>query len=845
MIMDHSGNLWIGTRNYGLLKRESGTGRFFSYKNNAGDGFTLSSDNILCLYEDNEGILWTGTKGGGVSKRRFDKFTHYKRLPGNPGAISANSVWSLYKDRSGNLWAGTEDGLNRLNQKRDRFEVYKHDPDDFSSLSDNSVYAIFEDRKGDFWIGTSNGGLNLMDRSTGKFKRYYPDPGNPKSLSYDFVRAIAEDKEGNLWIGTRGGGLNKLDPKRETFTTYKHEKGNSNSLSHDRINSLIIDREGILWIATSGGGLNRFDPRQQSFRCYTVDSSKHQNINDAYAMALCEDKKGRLWVGTYSGGLNLLDKKNGTFTHFTVKNGLPNNLIYGIVEDNQGKIWLSTNKGLSKFDPDAGTFENFDMADGLQDIEFNAGAFFRGQDGELLFGGINGFNVFFPEKIYRNTVVPPIIITDFRVENKEIIPGENSLLKKSIITTDEINLSYRDYFFSFEFTSLSFVSNSKNKYAYKLEGFDKNWIQTDFHNRIATYTNLRGGNYIFRVIASNNDGIWNETGTAIKLTIEPPFWQTWGFRISALIILVLGLVAFYRYRVHNLEKQKRLLESAVLEKNREVLKQKEELELTNQKLTFSNEELQVQREELQMAIQTLKDAQFKLVQSEKMASLGVLLAGVAHEINNPLNFILGGYNGLYNIFKEKEISGGKTEIFLDAIKTGVDRATGIINGLNNFSRNNEGLQEECDIHSILDSCLAIISYQLKHKIELIRDFTTESVLVNGNVGKLHQVFINVLTNAVHAIENEGVISIVTRRGQDMIIIEITDNGCGISETDLPKITDPFFTTKDPGKGTGLGLSIVYSIIQEHKGNLHIRSEVSKGTTILIELPAKNNQNEKA
>jgi ligand-binding sensor domain-containing protein/signal transduction histidine kinase len=837
MTADKQGNLWIGTRDNGLLKFEKSTGIFSLYRNSIFEYTSLSKNNILSIYADNEGIIWVGTKGGGLNKKTTKQFTHYKSLAGIKGSLNANSVWALYKDRNGTIWAGTEQGLNKLNQSREYFTDYVHDKAQPNSISDNSVYCIFEDREGDFWIGTSSGGLNYMDRKTGKFRNYRHIPGNPNSLSFDYVRDIAQDEDGFLWIATRGGGLNRFDKTKGTFKHFKHHPDKPGSLSADRLNALHIDKYGYLWIATTGGGLNRFDLKTETIKRYHHNPSDSTGINDVDIMAFCEEKSGNLWVGTYNGGINILNRKTGTFKHITENDGLPNNLIYGILADRSGNIWVSTNNGLSKIDPISLKFDNYDVSDGLQDNEFNSAACFVGQDGEMLFGGINGFNVFIPENIIKNTVIPTIVLTEIKIINNKTGTEGRLPQTKSLINSKEITLTSKDYFFSIEFAALSFISPGKNKYAYILEGFDKEWITTTAQNKIATYTNLEGGTYIFRVKASNNDGVWNNEGISLKIIIKPPFWKTQWFKFVLILLLVLGIYLIYRIRIRSLQKQKKRLEQTVHEKTKEVVEQKNQLQKVNQELLVSNYELNNQREGLEKTLETLKSTQLQLIQSEKMASLGILSAGVAHEINNPLNFIQGGIDGL-ELYINQNLNEHTESVstWIKGIKLGVSRVSTIVKSLNHYCLTDEYKKVPCNINEIIDNCVIMLQGHIKDRIHLEKqvDENIESIL--GNESKLHQAILNILINAAQAIEKEGNIHISGKQSGNFVLIEITDNGSGISSENLPKIFDPFFTTKDPGKGTGLGLSIAHSIINDHLGELQINSEKGKGTVVSIKLP---------
>jgi streptogramin lyase/ASC-1-like (ASCH) protein len=499
-----------------------------------------------------------GTTDGGLNKfDREDYFDHYKSDPNNPNSLSDNFVYAIYEDHLGNLWIGTNsNGVNKFDRKTDTFTHYRNIPGDPSSLSSNFIRMIYEDRAGVIWIGTTGGGLNRFNRQTETFTSYQRIRNDSKSLSSNVVRTIYEDRSGNFWVGTTGSGLDKMDRKTGTFTHYRNIPNNPNSLND---NSIVVIYEaptepGILWIGTANGGLNRFDPQKETFVHYNANLTDPKSLMIAYVHTICEDRDGSLWIGTHGGGLSKLIRKKGErgkFIHYTEKHGLPNNTIYSILEDENDHLWISTNKGLSRFNPKTETFKNYYVSDGLQGNEFNAGAFCKSKSGEMFFGGLNGFNAFFPAQIKNNPYIPPIVITDFKILNKPVTIGDNSILKKSITWTEELVLSHKDYFFSFEFAALDFTTPEKNRYAFMMEGFDEDWIYTDSKKRFSSYTNLEPGEYIFRIKGSNNDEIWNEKGTSIKITITPPFWQTLWFKVI-LALVVIGLIfLWYVKRLKN------------------------------------------------------------------------------------------------------------------------------------------------------------------------------------------------------------------------------------------------------------------------------------------------------
>ena len=415
-------------------------------------------------------------------------------------------------------------------------------------LSQSSGRVIFQDKKGFMWFGTQDG-LNRYDGYN--FKLFEFNPLDENSLSDNFILSSYEEKSGIIWIGTSGGGLNRFDSEQENFIPYSYNPNDQNGISGNNIVPIFEDRYSFLWIGTIGSGLNRYNKDKQQFirflnNPYNIISLSHNRIRAVYG-----DNNGTLWVGT-DKGLNKLvlgekeefNRTAGQFKNYTKKEGLPNDVIYGILSDDHGNLWLSTNKGLSKFNPETEVFKNYDVDDGLQSNEFNTGAFCKLTSGEMLFGGINGFNIFHPDSVRDNPYIPPVVLTSFKKSGKDV------KLDKVISATDQIILSYKDHSFSFEFAALDFTNPLKNRYAYQLEGVDEDWIYCG-NRKVAAYTRIDPGQYVFRVKGSNSDGIWNEGGTAVKITIEPPFWATWWFRIVAVLSLhVLGFL-LYRKRMKN------------------------------------------------------------------------------------------------------------------------------------------------------------------------------------------------------------------------------------------------------------------------------------------------------
>lgn len=824
---DRMGVLWVGTFGGGLNKFDRETQEFVHWIHDSENPKSLSHNRITAIYEDRSGILWIGTQNG-LNSYDFEKneFRRWKNEPGNAGSLSHNEILTIQGDSSDALWIGTNGGgLNRFDREKEVFKHWMNEPQNPSSLSHNEVRSICDDRFGNLWIGTFGGGLNQFDRKKGEFLRWRNEPEDPNSLSSKRVFSVFEDRSGVLWIGTVAG-LNRFDRQQNKFDRWINEPGNPNSLSHDHVRTIFEDRSGTLWIGTYGGGLNKFDRERENFLDWMNEPGNPNSLSKNVILSIYEDTSNVLWIGTYGGGLNKFDRDKGNFINYREKDGLPNDVIYGILEDDRGNLWLSTNRGLFKFNPRAETFKNYDMNDGLQGNEFNSGAYYKNNTGILFFGGVNGLTTFQPETLEDNTNIPPIVITS--------VSKFDDIIKINIFESDEIQLHYTEKYLSFEFSALDYRNPQKNKYAYTMEGFDDGWIQSGTR-RFVTYTYLDHGKYTFRIKGSNNDGVWNEKGVSVNITITPPFWQTWWFRIFTVLFLS-GMALFgHKIKLKRVEAQNIKLETRVADRTSEIAEG---------------------NRRLQSAYKELKDTEYQLAQTEKMASLGTLAAGVVHDISSPIGTIKeiadSSRRLMDKLSKLLETSKNLKEIkadeeFIDTLHVlrnnnymtiiSSERITRIIHSLKNFAGLDEAKFQSVDIHDGLDSTLALLNHEMKNRIEIVKEY--------GNIPKIHcfpnqinQVFMNVLTNAFQAIKDNGTITIKTQKENDNVIIRISDDGKGIEKENLEKIFDPRFTTKGEGVGTGLGLSISKKIIKAHSGDMNVRSEVSKGTEFSIILPIK-------
>jgi signal transduction histidine kinase/streptogramin lyase len=577
--------LWVGTDGGGLDSMDRESGRFFHNQYDPGNPYSLSDDNVLAVYEDQEGGLWVGTAAGGAgrSNARQRQIIHYRNIPGEPNGLSDNHVRAIHAAPLGILWIGTTDGLNRLDRETGEYTHYRHDPTDPASLRSDVVLSIHQDRAGVLWIGTLQGGLDRFDPETGRFISYQHRVRDPMSPSHNTVRVIHEDRSGALWIGT-ASGLDRFDPGTGLFERYSYRV----RLTNNDIHAIHEDRAGILWIGTAAG-LNALDRERNKVTRFVGEPCDPSGLCGGLVLSIHEDLAGHLWIGTFQGGLNKLDRETGRFIHFRTPEGLASDAIYGILEDGRGNLWLSTNAGLSRFDPQAGEFTNYGVHDGLQSTEFSGGAYHRSPDGEMFFGGINGLNAFYPEHIRKDPFVPPIVLTSF-TQRGEAVPVENGA----------VTLRWPNNFFDFEFAALSFVRPEGNQHAYMLEGFDQDWIETGAR-RFGKYTNLPGRTYTLRLKGSNSDGVWNEEGLAVEVTVVPPFWSTWWFQGAMAFILVAGVFGGYRLRVRSIEARSRHLERQVAQRTAELQRESDQRLRAEEALRQSEMEKAVAAERSRLA----------------------------------------------------------------------------------------------------------------------------------------------------------------------------------------------------------------------------------------------------
>jgi len=797
IVKDNKDNLWLASAGE-LMSFDTKTKTYASYKNNPLIPESLIFNGISGLFIDQSNIVWVGTTGMGISyyDPKMQRFSLIKRQADSNSRINGFSVSSIAEENKRYVWisAGV---LYRWDRKKNILKSFESDPKFLDAFGNLNAWSILKSRDGNLWFTTPEG-LFVLNPKSGKTRQYKFNKNDPEGVPQKGVANIYEDKKGFLWIVTENYLSKMTNREKGTFKHFQYLRSPAYQMYVRPV--IYEDGDNNIWLGTNNG-LLVFDQEKESFFTYKNHPDDLYSLSNNHIKTMCPDpeKPDRfLWIGT-DGGLNLFDKTEGKFTHYTEKDGLPNNVVYGILTDNLNNLWLSTNKGISKFNPKERTFRNFDVDDGLQSNEFNTGAYFKNGNGELFFGGISGLTHFFPEQIKDNPFLPPVALTGINVYNKnQNSKSQTSFSKIPVFDKDTFRFTRKDNIITFEFAALDFSTPSKNQYAYKLENFNEDWIYIN-NNRSATFTNLPPGKYIFRVKASNNDGVWNEAGISIPIEVLPLWSGTWWAYVLyfILLLIVLYLIRKYELKRFNIKNQ-----------------------------------LEVERVE----IETLRSL-------DRVKSR--FFTNISHEFRTPLTLISGEAEGLLENLKAEQ-----SQRQIRTIHQNARRLLQLINQLLDVSKLEAGKME---LHPVQNNIVlffknlfySIENYANKKNIRLLFSSEDKNIQALFDSEKMVKIITNLLYNALKFTPENGTISLqVEHKNPKYIKISLSDTGIGISEKDLPFIFDRFYQVDNSDtrayEGTGIGLALAKELVALHQGNISaINNQNNPGTTFIIEFPIGN------
>jgi signal transduction histidine kinase/ligand-binding sensor domain-containing protein/CheY-like chemotaxis protein len=898
---DRDGRLWVASYDAGLVLLDPESGRSTAYRHDPRNPDGPPNDRTGHMVLDADGLLWVAFENGGLVHfdPRTRRFTTYRADPNDPSGVSSQSYWGLFVDATGTLWAGTfAGGVDVLRPSSDAIERFSSVAGEATSLSYNSVVGFAQDSAGGIWVATDGGGIDRLDPSTGRFRRY-TTKNSP--LRRDAVLSAAVDGAGMVWMGLWDGGLARLDPRTGRMTSFTSA---NSGLPEDNIFAVHADRRGRIWIGTLRYGLGLFDPASRTLRefhygtrgtesqiwiieelhdgrlalgtlagglvifdpetsrmtVYDSDPTSPAVLPSSDIRAVVETSPGVLWVGT-SDGVARLDLGTNRVRRYGTKDGLGSDMVAGIVADRAGRLWVSSDQGITEFDPARGTARQYAVQDGLQERQFTSRAYLGGRDGMLLFGGNSGFNLIRPERIQHNPRKPRVVLTGFQVFNKPVpIGGPGSPLAAHISEARRVRLTHRQSVFTIEYAALDFTAPAKNQYAYKLEGFDHDWTYVG-SKRTATYTSLEPGRYVFRVKASNNDGVWNEEGASLEIVITPPFWASWWFRSLVTLVVVTVVVTMVRRAQarhrHLQAMNERLGRAAERDRESQQYLEGNVLDILGAMQRFSAGDYSVEldvasddaigklRAGFNSVVADRKRAEEELRQKQKMEAVGRLAGGVAHDFNNLLTVIKGNAElGLADVDSADAVRDE-----LEEIERAAERASSLTRQLLAFSRKQILKPRTLALNDLVSEIARMLRRTVGEDIELRIVLDPALGVVRADPGQIEQVLLNLVVNARDAMPRGGELRIETRnvapeavRGfadaepVPYVAIVVADTGTGMPAAVKDRIFEPFFTTKEQGKGTGLGLSTVYGSVRQSGGFVHVESEPGRGSTFSVYLP---------
>ncbi|MCX7985450.1 MAG: ATP-binding protein [Bacteroidales bacterium] len=912
-------NFWFTTRGVGIISWNKQTGRINWYTTSQKQKY-LSFDLVRHIWKSPNGVFWVGTDGGGLSllDENMGEIANYKFQTTNPYSISSDAIYRIFRDRSQNIWLATFNGqLTKLNAYRTAFKLFQSQKGiGIGGLNHKSILSFLEDKKGNLWIGTDGGGVNIFNRKTGQFT-YLTTESQP-SLSSNAVICMSRDDNNDIWMGTYGGGLMCYHTSNGKIDRYIYNPNDSNTIRENNIWTITTDRQQNIWCVTLTGILEYYNPRTRKFIHFDNDPMVPHNYliayptqmhvdsrnwlwittsqgvtmldlnkynfdtlsqkvefnifqyiegkpntlpgNEIYAMA--EDLYGNMWFGTNDGRIFMLDVRRMQFGSPITQPNLENKSIRSMIFDSHNRLWMGTSNGLWLYNPRSRHFIHYDETDGLQGDIFSR-AILRLSDGAIVAGGTNGFNLFYPEKVPVNLYPPRVIITEFKIFNQPIKIGEkwngSVILSQSIEETKEIFLSHNLNYFSFVFTALDYTNPSKNKYAYILEGFDREWQFTSADRREAIYSNLPPGEYVFRVKASNNDGIWSPNPVMVRIHIIPPWWQRWWFKVFA-VLLAAFIVWAYIYRKNVLARiRNEELNALVIQKTQELLEK-------NNMLQQQQEQLEKQANELRKYSEALAETNRQLIEKQKIimdqaaqleqsneqlrlinASKDKFFSIIAHDLRNPFNVLIGLSDIMYRNYDT--LPPEKIKRYAEIISLSAKSGYNLLENLLQWSRTQTGSMPFTPVMlqlvTLVEETLDLMTGDAERKNISLSYNIDSGIVVWADESMLLTVFRNLISNAIKFTPEGGSVKLSAKLlDNKMVQISISDTGVGIPQHVIPNLfrIDVSHSTKGTSNepGTGLGLVLCKEFVEKHGGSIWVESVENKGSTFHFTIPVEPN-----
>lgn len=826
----NDGNLWLLISGKGLVKFNCASKIVSAYTYNPADDMGIPSKFINSLMIDRTNNIWLTTIKAGIAKADLNAKPFHRLIfkSGNTVNQAMNEVYSIYcSPDNKKLWIGNAAGLTEIDRATERSKYYSYIPQSSKGLAGHIVGVIQPDPEGFLWIGYFDKQLSCFYPQSGTFKHFLYSSSTPGSFPSWSLRCILP-QQNKVWFGQAVDGLVCYDKEKQFF--YKViPPSNPNQLSDNWITSIVHDGQ-YLWLGTLKGGLNCYNLATGAVISYLHDSKIKNSISSNEVKCILQSKLNGtkyLFLGT-NNGLSIFDKSIGSFKNYNITDGLPSATIHTILEDSKGHLWMGTNKGISVFDPSLETFTNYESSEGFPSDEFNVGAAFKNNNGEMFFGSGKGVVSFYPDSIGKNPIPPQVVLSSLQINRQIIAPGDTIngqiVLNKCIWRTSSLVLNARNNDFSLTFAALHYAFPKKNQYKFKLQGYDPDWIETPSSNRVASYSNLPAGNYQFRVIASNCDNVWNETGVVLDIIILPPWWKTIWFRLALLLVFIASILGFVSFRTWRLQNQKLVL-------LRQIESHTTELREKNKKLEDTNLQISEQKREIEeMAIQLHEADQSKLR----------FFMNISHELRTPLTLILGPVENMFDLVTEPVAKN-----LLQLVKRNSLRLLRLVNQLLDLRSLETGNMKlrliHTDIQEYISKIFSSFNYMAqRHNVSYTFNCNTDKIETNFDPDLVDKIMYNLISNAFKYTPDGGSIEIQLSIANNQLLIAVCDSGIGIPLDKQNYIFNRFYRIEGPAtrkeSGTGIGLSLAYEMAQLHNGKLTVNSEPGKGSVFTFTLP---------